>query len=387
MSIKLVTWPDAPLPPLAATARILCEPTGLWVIYTEMDTLWSSSEPRSTAVHISQDLTVSTIDVGMLTPIGADSTGLWCTAEPYPVVERSGGSRAFDPALVQIEEDAPVEDREDLVRSSGAWSRVDNSPTEIHRLPTPPPAVATSPVTLSRYRPGGNIDFLTVDRLVSGVDVVRGKLRLTYHPTGPVQRLDPGGTSISFSYPIEVIDLDLSDARMSEVFVADYDSTPGARGFPEEWLNTSIPEQDLDVDTDEMVAAIDLSAYDDCSWTLPAEDSAEVRIHVDTVLEHLANLDTPNLMWSNGDDRWHRIRSDYRDLVVKVREEWPLTEVVAEFTYAPRGTQRFRWRVPVFDNAGRPRVPRYLTVYLMEDLDTGHYGEPDPETGVIHLRH
>ena len=37
--------------------------------------------------------------------------------------------------------------------------------------------------------------------------------------------------------------------------------------------------------------------------------------------------------------------------------------------------RQFRYRVPVFDAAGRPIRYSYLTVYLMEDLDTLDFDE------------
>ncbi|MCU1479852.1 MAG: hypothetical protein JWQ19_638 [Subtercola sp.] len=386
LSIQFVTWPDASLPPLSATTRTISEPTGVWVIYSEIETLWSLGKPRSTAVHIDQRLTVSAIDLGTLTPIGADGRGLWCTAEPYPIVERMSDSGSFDPGFIEIGGDAPLEDREDLNRTPPAEDRSRTSPTTIPRLATPLPPTATAPVTLHRYQPNGNVEYLTVDRLVSGIDVVGDKLRFTYHPTGPIERRDIGGTSSSFSYPVESIDLDLTGELPSEVVVGDHASTPLGRGFPEEWLYTHLSERRAKTEEDEMIAKIDLSTVDNCDWTLPAEDEAAVSTYVASVLNHLTSLDEPNLVWTRSDNQVHRVRSEYRDLVVKVVGNWPKTEVVAEFTCASKGTQQFRLRVPVFDNAGRPRVPQYLTVYLTEDLATRKYGAPDPATAFIDLR-
>ena len=96
---------------------------------------------------------------------------------------------------------------------------------------------------------------------------------------------------------------------------------------------------------------------------------------IEEVRVQLLGLAEPNLVWLDVDDTVHRVRSDYRDLSVRVERPWPLTEVIAEFSYRELGDRRFRYQVPVFDAAGRPIRYPYLTVYLMEDLETLDFDE------------
>ena len=49
--------------------------------------------------------------------------------------------------------------------------------------------------------------------------------------------------------------------------------------------------------------------------------------------------------------------------------------MIAEFSYRELGDRQFRYRVSVFDAAGRPIRYSFLTVYLMEDLHTLDFDE------------
>jgi hypothetical protein len=402
--IHFVTWPDAELPPLGATASVTSAPNGLWVVYTEVDVVTAINPPRTTAVFIAEDLSVASVNIGELTDIGADAEGLWCTSDPYPKVERPADELDFSTEDIPLDDDAPIEDSEDLrgppdplfsrVPDEGAddfdghfewtatrgigFSRLDSGEeltNEARRLPTPPEPVATGPVILHRYRPDGLVDLLEVDRLVSEVEVVDGRLRLTYHPTGPIERLSADRMSGSFSYPIESIDLDVSNGLPARVKVSEFQATPQGKGFPEEWL-----EDYMDDLQDEELARksqrpIDLSAVRGSRWHLATDEPADAQSQVDAVFDQLNGLGEPVAMWTRADDKWHRVRSDYRDLSVEIVGTWPDTEVVAEFRYAPQGDRRFRFRVPVFNAAGRPCVHRYFTTDLEGELDTADFDE------------
>ena len=395
---QFVTWPGAALPPLGAIASVTTAPNGVWVVYTEDDVLTAMQPPRTTAVFIAADLSVASVDIGELTEIGTDAEGLWCTREPYPVAERPRDERDFSPGDIPIDEDAPIEEKENLRAASTqfvnlapenfaefddtsfGWTatrgiglgRVDSDePTsEATLLPTPSEPVATGPVALHRFRPDGTVDLLEVDRLVSQVEVVDGRLRLTYHPTGPIEKLSPDRMSGSFSYPKQSIDLDVSDGLPAQVIVSDFEATPQGKGSPEEWLEDFMADLRSEEATRKNQPPVDLSAVEGSRWDLPVEDPTDTKRQVDAVFDQLIGLGEPEVMWTRADDQWHRVRSDYRDLSVEVVGTWPATEVVAEFRYESHGEQRFRFRVPVFNAAARPCVHRYFTVYLMEDLDT-----------------
>ncbi len=400
--IRFVTWPDAELPPLGATASVTTAPNGLWVVYTEDDVVTATQPPRTTAVFIADDLSVASVNIGELTGIGADAHGLWCTSEAYPKFERPRDELDFSPEEIPLDEDAPIEDSEDLrgppvplfspvpdevadVRDSGfgwtatrgvGFSRLDATEeftNDVHELPTPPEPVATGPVTLYRYRPDGGVDLLEVDRLVSKVEVVDGRLRLSYHPTGPIERLSADRMSGSFSYPIESIDLDVANGLPARVNVSEFPATPKGKGFPEEWLKDYLGDlRDQEI-ARKSQTPIDLSVVPGSRWHLETDEPSDAQSQVDAVLDQVNGLGEPGAMWAGADDKWHRVRSDYRDVSVEVVGRWPDTEVVAEFRYAPRGKRRFRFRVPVFNAAGRPCVHRYFTTYLMEELDTANF--------------
>jgi hypothetical protein len=354
------------------------------------------------------------VNIGELTAIGADADGLWCTSEPHPKVERPG-EEEYVPEDMPFDNDAPIEERESLLAApvpflsrvpddvtdddSGnfGWmakrgigftqqNATDDSASESFFLPTPSDPVTTGPVTLHRYRPEGGVDLLEVDRLVSRAEIVDGRLRLTYHPTGPIDRLSPDRRSGSYSYPTESIDLDISEGLPPQVAVSNFKSTPQGKGFPEEWIGAYLADVQEEEAARKRQPRIDLSGVEGSHWNLPAEVPLDVQHYVDAVAHQLNGLGEPVLMWASADDRYHRVHSEYRDLSVNVVGQWPATEVIAEFRYEPRGDHRFRFRVPVFDAAGRPCVHRYFTTDLEEALDTADFDEADETSdGFIEL--
>jgi len=84
---------------------------------------------------------------------------------------------------------------------------------------------------------------------------------------------------------------------------------------------------------------------------------------------HLAD---PVIGWSRGVDGPRRFRSAYRDVRVDVQGDWPATEVVVSFEHTAVPFLRLRRRYRVFDDTGRSVDHGYVTVYLEEDVATGH---------------
>jgi len=172
--------------------------------------------------------------------------------------------------------------------------------------------------------------LLHVDRLVSRVEAIGDRLRLVYHPTGPIQTLDPDATSYSYTYAMRAIDLDLSEGLPSAVAVDDQ---------------------------------IDLSGVPGTRWVIRPRDPSEIEAAVDAVRDQFTGRSDPALTWRRSDDRWHRVRSAYRDIVVTTEGVWPDTEVVFEFHYRRQGDGRLRHHVRVFDAAGRDCASRQWNLH------------------------
>ena len=384
-----ITWPEAPLPPTSGPSEVFRAPNFAWVVYRELGSFENAGTYSSTAVQIGIDGTWESVELGHLIPIGADDQGVWLTDQPVPMIDND--SEDDDTELEAEEEffrrasDAPLEEWEDLPASIpheinsdfGAWrdrvpfgSRgidlssegsddIDDIDDTVPSTLTP---TATGPVQLVRRGPSVD-DVMDVDRIVSHVEMVEGRLRLTYHPTGPIVTVDPDGDSKSYEYPQETIDVDVSAGLPKEIRVADYPPTK----IP------TLPWDDGEEDDDDLDTAAppySLAGIEGAQWVLRKLDDETMSASIEVVRVQLVGLAEPDLVWLDVDDKVHRVRSDYRDLSVRIEKAWPLTEVVAEFTYRRFIDRRFRYRVPVFDVAGRPIHYPYLTVYLMEDLDT-----------------
>lgn len=385
-----ITWPDAPLPSTSGPSEVFGAPNFAWVVYRELESFESAGTHSSTAVRIGRDGRWSSVELGHLIPIGADDNGVWLTDQPVPMIENI--SEDDNPALEEDElfrraRDAPLEEWEDLLASIPHVFSTDFDPlhdSESYEsapfgsrgidlgspvsddisdvLPSILTPAITGPVQLVRHGPSVD-DVMDVDRIMSNVEMVDGRLRLTYHPTGPIVTVDPGGNSASYEYPQETIDVDVSVGLPEEIRVSDYPSTK----IPmRSWDSWDWDNDDLDTAT----PTFSLAGVEGAQWALKKLDDETMSASIEAVRVHLVGLAEPDLMWLDVDDKVHRVRSDYRDLSVRVENAWPLTEMIAEFTYRRFVDRRFRYRVPVFDAAGRPIPYSYLTVYLMEDLDT-----------------
>ena len=127
-SNRFVTWPNAPLPPTAANARILTAPNAVWVVYEESaeDSAYAAS---STAVRIGVDGSASGVVIGGLHVIGADSEGIWATPSPWPSPDPYPGDREDpdDPEAPWNFDRAglPLESWDDFQKREQRWSDED----------------------------------------------------------------------------------------------------------------------------------------------------------------------------------------------------------------------------------------------------------------------
>ena len=212
----------------------------------------SAGTYSSTAVRIGGNGTWESVELGHLIPIGADDDGVWLMDQPVPEIEDA--PEDDDPALeaeelFRLARDAPLEEWEDLpasishvfgtdfeplhssdssesatfgLRGIDQSSSLSDDASDVLPLSVIP--VETGPVKLVRRGPSVD-NVMDVDRLVSHVEMVDGSLRLTYHPTGPIVTVDPGGVSGSYDCPQETVDVDVSAGLPRDVRVADYLST------------------------------------------------------------------------------------------------------------------------------------------------------------------
>ncbi len=252
-SVRLVCWPDAPLPARAATARLYPAPGCVWVLYCQ-DNMDTCVDSASTAVRVGLDAQVAALELGSLEPIGADEQGGWVTPWAAPLAgegfdEDEVVGADVEPEPPQVDTDAPVESWEDFHRAQQeavdaamdlvttmappadrwqgrGWFAQAGIPRdqEPPPRPTPPPPAPTGPVTLRRLRPDGGADHLVASRLVAEVTVTdTGALRLVFEPTGPVITNHPDGNGHSYDYPQRVVELDISTGLPA---TADLDTLP-----------------------------------------------------------------------------------------------------------------------------------------------------------------
>lgn len=430
---RVLTWPDAPLPHGSASAHLRAAPGCIWVIYTQEGSD-PGDDSVCTAVRISTDAQVAAVELGTLVAVGADDIGVWVSPDPYLAMgdglpEHDGqdpGAQAHAEAHAEAHigppawlEDAPVESWEDfelaqrqvhdarmtasaqqfLATAAPAAGHEDTTGwfsftpgaeivTTAEQLPDagplpngneerfgwfayppgdePEPAppheplvtTATGPVTLRRVCPDGLDEEMVVSRLVCEVSVGGpGMLRVVFHPTGPIYTPDGHGGS-SVRYPQRVTDVDVSAGLPTTV---DLDALP-SEPIEEEWDDDQPTASDGD--------RVDLSGVAGTRWTPRPLSAGVEEAAVEAVLAQYTGLDTPSIVHTTHDDRWHKVQSEHPDVTLTVDGIWPHTEVALDFTYLPARGRLFRRRTRVFDDAGAPITGRYLDVYLDEDLAT-----------------
>lgn len=427
---RMVTWPDAPLPARAASAGVLAAPGCVWVLYSEVS-LDGPDTDSCTAIRLGLDAAVSGCELGTLTPVGVDDVGVWGCPDPYLAMsERLPEQDAEDPdAHAHAEahtgppawlKDAPVESWEDfnlaerqihdpqMVAAAErflaaappaqghedttgwfSYTRAAEVVATAEELPAaaplpngneerygwfayppgaepepenpPPEPLAPSPtgaVTLRRVRPDGPDEEMTLSRVVSEISASGpGVLRVVFHPTGPVHTPDGYGGSF-VHYPQRVTEIDVSAGLPAAVDLDVLASQPVA----DEWDDDEPTATDGD--------RVDLNGVTGTRWTPRPLDAGVEEAAVEAVIAQYTGLDTPSVVHTARDDRWHRVQSAYADVTLTLERFWPLTEVVLDFTYLPARGHLFRRRTRVFDDAGAPITGRYLGVYLDEDLAT-----------------
>lgn len=406
-STRVVTWPDAPLPPTAAAPRLVAAPDAVWVVYQETESSGSAELAWSTTVRVGADGAVFNVDIGRLAVIGADAAGVWASPRPWLTPESLSGEENVDAPAPSFEDvDFPLERWEEfrkhrdrlhderlarmeaeatrLARESetdsvvfGWWSGELESPETPPRRLSVPPAPGPSPsVELLRFRPDGSIDTLTVDRTVALVQQNGGQTFFTYYPTNPVGTLRDNGGWVSYSYPLHRIVADFGDSLPSTLAVGDFEATELSE---DNWLDGS-PEKTGDLAPADRV---DLSGVTGVDWALAPLAAEEVDAAVNRIVEQLRSLAEPSTVWMRGDDCMHRVESPYHDLNVTVVGVWPHTTVDLRFRHREYSDAVYHRQYRVFDATGRPIDAPYLTVHIDEDIATRHH--PEPRDGVIEL--
>ena len=374
-SVRLVCWPDAPLPARTATAYLYPAPGCVWVVYAAPGDRGVIS--RATAVRVGVDGQVATRVLGMVAAIGADDAGVWVSPEPVPVValdaEDSLGAGFALPEDASEAEDLPVEAWDDFEREQRQAD--EGAPDE----PMPPlparlfPPAATGPVTLCRLRADGGEDAVVASRLVGEVSVsAAGMMRLLFYPTDPIFTQSLDGMERFMRYPQGVAELDVSAGLPASVDLDALDSRPVSA---EEEDNPYLARYASLHGAWAPPQVVDLTGVPGARWTLRPLAAKQVQAAVDAVREQLAGLGEPESIGTTRDGRWHRVQSRYADAETHVQGVWPATEVVLDFSYLPHPGHRFRVRHRVFDDAGVPIASPYLRDYLQGTM----YGV-DPET-------
>ncbi|MGL3199725.1 MULTISPECIES: hypothetical protein [Curtobacterium] len=429
--VRWLTWPGAPLPERAVDgAEVWPTPDGTWIVYRS-DGIDGTTR---TAVHLDPDRVGAAVDLGDRRVVGADATGLWLAdprdasawtgpvgsgsgsgdddegaededaldalasddlpwadAEPFwpdPTtwIEPTDDDDDEDEDAWQPEEDDadpdddtdPDADGEHVVATAYQWSIGFADDADEHAAPElgePGPPLPTPPTDLDRIAPDGTRTTIRVDHLVEGVSVRGDSMTVRFHRTGP--DLLPGrygGHDVVYRPREVVVDVAAGFPRMIETDA--FDSVPVEEpgefdqdAADAEWERAA---EELGARRAPFIDRFDLDGVDGTRWRVRELDPA-AREHATTELvEEFTHLADPAVGWSRGVDGARRFRSDYREVRVQVEGEWPDTEVVASFEHAAVPFLRLRRRYRVFDDTGRPVDHGYVTVYLEEDIATGH---------------
>lgn len=318
---KFVTWPDAALPDLAAIPSIIEAPNALWVIYTGGEGWDGWIKQTSTAVRIDpQSGQVASVELGTSSPVGADADGLWVSNTTSPNAPNPEDAKQLERALAGDDVAQPE------------W------------------------FTLAHIAPDGRRAEIVIDRVVRTLRVVDGHRRVEFYTRGPrVTRWSHG--SFEFSYPLAQIDLP-SGPVPPTVSVDDY--APRDAGTLDGTKARAPVMSEID---------LELPTADEARWTLRPLETDRIAECTRWVADQLRSLAAPSRSRSRSGVE-SEIPSRYVDLRVRTVGEWPLTEVVAEFRWQRWGGRQVRYRTRVFNDAGRPALERYMTVFLEEELET-----------------
>ena len=122
-----------------------------------------------------------------------------------------------------------------------------------------------------------------------------------------------------------------------------------------------------DAEEKELYVDVDLPMV---GWSLRDPGQEIIERVTEWATTSLRGLGAPRGRYTVAANTWARVQSSYDQVDVRVEGSWPLTQVIAEFTYRDWPGENIRTRRHVFDKSGAPAVPQYLSVYLDEDLAT-----------------
>lgn len=386
-AVRVVTWADAALPARSASGHTLAAPGCVWVIYSEDFTVDDPAR-TTTAVRIGADATVGWCELGSLEVAGADEVGVWTTAHPYLAMaasrEHMPGAELFQAAPAWLA-DAPALSQQDFQRALEQAGRADVeaamaaaaaddqeptgwfafSPDAAGQPPLdPPPApVPTGAAVLYRTRPGGQVEQMSVSRVVSQVIApAPGMLRLIFHPTTPMITNTADGHGHTYDHPRRAVVIDATQALPERVDFGALDSQPVGDELP-----TYEPRQASDV--------VDLAGIAATRWTLRNPGPQQTQAAVDAVVEQYAALGDPQAVHTRRDGRWYRVESRYSQVTVHAEGTWPHTQVVADFIIDTQPDYHLRRYTHVFDHAGLPIAFPDLAARLEEDLEEADLDE------------
>lgn len=416
-SSRFVTWPHAPIPPAAASARLVTAPGAVWVVYEEAADRFPDL-PSCTAVRIGVDGAASGVTIGRLQVIGADSDGIWATPRTRPERETEpGGGEDHADATGSWDDDGaglPLESWEEFHKREERWSEDDFAKHQENfmagaagrntveddrvaksfgwsafpdlegekpaaRFDSPRAPGPSLPVELTRYRIDGRTDTLKVDRTVAALEQKGSLTIVTFFPTNPVATLARNGDRVDYSHPKSRILVDFSSGLPSTLAVGEYDAT--ALPVTDAWDEVRDDEslrQESDIPADDRIQLASVRGID---WAPAAIGPEDIQSAVKSLVEQLESLARPSTVRTLRDDQVHRVESAYRDLSVRVESAWPATTVTVEFRNLEHPGALYRRRYRVFDSSGRPIDSGYLTINLEEDIATGNH--PAHRDGVV----
>jgi len=432
---RWLTWPTAPLPTSAVERTdIWTSPSGLWIVYASEDMEQSSrtavflspeQPPRSVELGDRRPIGVDAEGLWVGDPRDAsfwtegtsgtdedeDEDGLsdtepetleWAPVAPF-WPDRDTWTEPEDEEDEEEDEDEDEdEDRPDsddgddddddetFVGTASQWtvsfgrqpgSDDDQDGDADDGVPVSAP-LPTSPTEIVRITPADERTIVQVDHLVDAVSIEDGRMTLRFHPAGPRQVEVPFGErgpwrSWDTVYEPREVVVDVAAGIPSAVVTEDHASVPATdenAGADLEEVEAAWAAEDsaLQARRAPWIGRLDLTGVSGASWQTPEPDAATVERSVAAVRDQLASLGEPSVMWSADTDAVTRVRSDYRSVQVDVEGAWPDTEVVVSFEHRAVPFLRLRRRYRVFDDAGYPIDRQYVTVYLEEDIATGH---------------
>lgn len=426
---RWLTWPSAPLPERAVDeAEAWPTEEGVWIIYRSDGV----DDVVRTAVYVDVEHVGAMVELRDRRPVAVDRSGLWLAdprdASAWMSGERSGVAAADEDAADDEDEelesllaaelpfvdDGPfwpdpeswkepavddnvddadrpaehlgedIDDEGTVVATEYQWSIgfADDDPAWEHDASVPdlgdpgPPAL-TPPTDLIRIASEGTPTTIRVDHLVDGVSIDGTAMRVRFHPTGPRHVPDGNGAWDIVYEPHDVV-VDITtglptaittEALESVLVAADADADADAYAAEDEWERVI---EEREARRAPWIDRLLLDGVDGTRWPLQDADAVPRERSTARLVDQFAHLADPNIIWMRGVDGPRRIRSAYRDVRVDVEGEWPDTAVMVSFEHTAVPFLRLRRSYRVFDDTGHPVDHGHVTVYLDEDLDTGH---------------